>query len=257
MVEDLEKREINGGMVITVKGDAFRLSLPRNRDRGYCLAQLDDYMHQTRRGFPHQSPFHMRLAVRVSGEVLSGTWGFGLWNDPFSVGALAGGVRRILPVLPNAAWFFYGSDENHLSLRDDLPASGFHMKTFRSPLIPSPFSLLALPVIPFLLCPWVAKVCRSAARAVVKEDAQALNVDVTEWHAYELFWGQDSMKFIVDDQLVFQTPNVPLGRMGLVIWIDNQYFSFNSKGQIKYGALKTKSGGWLEVRHLSLENNLR
>jgi hypothetical protein len=197
----------------------------------------------------------MKLEARVSKADLPGTWGFGLWNDPFSMGSLAGGVKRLLPVLPNAAWFFYGSKENHLTLRDDMPASGFHMKTFRSPVIPSLFSIFAVPITPFLLCPWTARVIRRIARGLVTEDAQAIQLDVTDWHSYGLIWDNKRVRFAVDDTRIFQTAHAPKGRMGLVIWIDNQYFSFTSKGQIKFGALKSTTEAILEVRHLFVEKD--
>jgi hypothetical protein len=255
MIEDLQKREVNGGQVEGPEGDVLCLSLPELNEERYSLAQLDDYMHLTRGQFPHQPPFRMKLEARVSNADLPGTWGFGLWNDPFSVGSLTGGVKRLLPVLPNAAWFFYGSRENHLTLQDDVPASGFHMKTFRSPLVPSIFSILAVPVSPFLLCSWTARIIRRTARALVQEDAHVIKMDVTDWHSYGLIWERERVRFTVDDTRIFQTANAPKGRMGLVIWIDNQYFSFTSKGHIKFGSLRSTTEAILEIRHLFVEND--
>lgn len=251
MIEHLQKRESHGGQVLPCSS-GYRLILPTSSHTCYSLAQIDDYLHLTRRKFPHQRPIRFELEARVSRAGLPGTWGFGLWNDPFSMGGLAGGVKRLLPVLPNAAWFFYGSKENSLSLRDDLPGCGFHMKTFCSPLLPSVFSILALPILPGLLIPPAARLLRRVLRTLVKEDAQPLAVDATDWHAYRLTWRCDGVMFEVDGETLFNTGISSQGRMGVVIWIDNQYLLFNSKGKLRYGVLGLRSDQWLEVRHLWL-----
>jgi len=256
MIKNLEKRERNGGQVLTLLGGS-RLILPALEHKHYSLAQLDDYMHLTRRRFPHQSPLSLSLEARLSRADPPGTWGFGLWNDPFSMGLLAGGVKRLLPVLPNAAWFFYGSEENSLSLRDDLTGCGFHVKTFCSPLLPSVFSILALPLVPVLLVPSAVRLLRKLLRAVVKEDAKSLTVDATGWHAYRLIWQRNAVSFEVDGEMVHQTHISPKGRMGVVIWIDNQYLSFNSVGKLRYGISEIYSEQWLEIQRLWLSDGTK
>src|SRR5690606_30297459 len=98
-------------------------SLPAGESGSYRLAQLDDYQGLPRGDFPHQPPFRLRLRARISGAQLPGTWGFGLWNEPLSAQFSFGSGRK-LPALPNAAWFFFASPENHLSLRNDLLGHG-------------------------------------------------------------------------------------------------------------------------------------
>lgn len=254
MIEGLEKREIHHGQVTGLPGDGFQLTLPVLTRRQYCLAQLDDYMHLPRRSFPYQPPLSLHLDAKVSGADLPGTWGFGLWNDPFSLGFIAGGVSRLLPVLPNAAWFFYASKENYLSLWDDAPASGFHVKTFRSPLIPSCLSIFALPFIPLLLWPAAAGLLRRSSRALVRESGRSLQIDVRDWHAYGLLWEVEGVSFTVDGEVVHRTELSPRGRMGLVIWIDNQYFRFDPQGKISFGSLRTDRQQSLAIRNLVLDN---
>lgn len=253
MNENLEKREANHGQVEGSIDEEFWLILPQMDRPRYCLAQVDDYMHLPRRRFPYEPPFSMKLEAKVSGKDLPGTWGFGLWNDPFSAGFIAGGVSRLLPVLPNAAWFFYGSAENHLSLRDEVPASGFHVKTFRSPGIPSVFSLLALPLAPLLLCPFIARMLRRLARGFINEDGVPLEVDVTKWHSYEMKWREEEVEFTVDGRTIYRTRISPKGRLGLVIWIDNQYFRFDPRGRIGFGSQAMESGQSLSIRNLELK----
>ena len=255
MKVDLQKREANGGQV-KVSGDKnFSFELPPTPSGKYALAQVDDYMHLRRGQFPHQPPISLHLEARVSATDLPGTWGFGFWNDPFSAGFGAGGMQRFLPVLPNTAWFFYGSDPNHLSLREDVPGSCFHAKVFRSPLLPGFLSLLALPVAPFLLCPATARILRRLARILVKEDAAALSVDVTERHHYQLDIREQHVAFLVDHRPVFHTHLWPLGHLGLVIWIDNQYFKLTPEGEIGLGFLSISTSQVMNVQNLILTKN--
>ena len=252
MINALEKREANQGKVTGSFVQGYQLILPASKDKGYCLAQVDDDKHFYRHRFPHQPPIKMSLEARVSGLDLPGTWGFGLWNDPFSFGLLAGGAARLLPVLPNAAWFFYGSGENYLSLRDDLPASGFHVKTFCSPRMPSLASIAALPLAPLLFWPAAARALRKLARRIVREDGKDINLDVREWHSYQMVWRKGDVCFEVDNQLVFQTEISPVSKMGIVIWIDNQYFRFDSQGKIGFGTIKISVEQRLEIRNFSI-----
>ena len=127
--------------VVRLADDAWRLEIPPNARAGYRLAQLDDHGGLRRSDFHWKPPLKMSLQARVSAPDIPGTWGFGLWNDPFSfLIAYGGGVPR-LPALPEAAWFFHASPHNYLSLRDDLPGSGFLAATFHSKKVP--FLLLA------------------------------------------------------------------------------------------------------------------
>lgn len=255
MINDLEKREVNGGSVKDTPENTISLRIPGMASDTYGLAQLDDYMHLPRREFLHQTPFQLMVEARISAKRFPGTWGFGLWNDPFSLGFGASGMARLIPKAPNAAWFFYGSEENHLSLRDDLPGSGFHAKTFRSPLIPSILSLVAVPGLPLLLWPAAARLVRKLSRQLVKEDAKSLDINVEEWHSYQLNWEEDLVTFSVDGNEVFLTDQSPRGRLGLVIWIDNQYFRFDREGRIEFGFLSTDSGQELFVRNMKISSD--
>ncbi len=255
MINDLRKRQAGGGWVDFHSEGAYAFTLPPTPSGKYALAQLDDYVHRRRGQFPHTQPVSLGLEARVSALDMPGTWGFGFWNDPFSAGFGAGGMRRILPVLPNVAWFFYGSDPNCLSLRDDIPGTGFHAKVFRSPLFPSFMSLLVVPVLPFVLWPFAARGLRRAARWFIQEDAALLATDVTDWHHYQLSCLAQRVEFMIDGKSVFSTSITPNGKMGLVIWIDNQYFKFNPEGKVGFGFLPTQGTQSMHVRNLTLVNN--
>jgi len=128
---ELEPREINGGHVVRSRKGDYELVLQKSGEYNYRLAQIDNYMHLPRRKFPLKPPISMILEAKISSPSITGTWGFGMWNDPFSLGFGGGGMSKFLPVLPNAAWFFYGSNENALSLYDDQILGICHYHIFK------------------------------------------------------------------------------------------------------------------------------
>ncbi len=159
---------------------------------------------------------------------------------------------RRLPALPNAAWFFFASPENYLSLRDDLPAHGNLAANFRSTNIPavlmSPFAL----AVPLLALPPVARLLRRLGRRFVEQEAVNLALDVTERHQYEIEWGTGQVSFRVDEQLVLRTNIVQHSPLGLVIWIDNQYAALPPNGRLRYGTLAHSESAWIEIDKLQV-----
>jgi len=181
-----------------------------------------------------------------------GTWGFGFWNDPFNASAGIGGTRRRLPALPNCAWFFQASSDNYLALRDTHPAQGFLAATFSSPLIPPLLLAAGLPGLPLLALPPAAKIFRRVLRSFVKESAASLDVDVTAWHTYQLECTPGEVCFLVDGDIKFATTIAPRGRLGLVLWIDNQFAAFPPDGKVRFGSLDNPEPVWLELSGISV-----
>lgn len=237
--------------VTSLPENGWRLSLPPGRAGRYRLAQLDDYRALPRPRFLHHPPLELTLQARASAPDLPGTWGFGLWNDPFAFSFGLGGARR-LPALPNALWFFFASPHNHLSLRDDLPAFAALAATFRSPRWPALLVAPALLALPFFAFPPIAKLLRRISRSIVRQDAVALSINPKEWHTYSLRWDQNAASFQVDGVKVFETSLVPHPPLGLVLWIDNQYLSFPPNGRLRYGTLENSDSAWLEIRSLAI-----
>ena len=233
-------------------GEAYRLSIPAGPADKYRLAQLYDYTQIPRSRFTLRAPLRLRLAARTSSESIPGTWGFGLWNDPFGLSFGFGGNPFRLPALPNAAWFFGASKENYLSFReagrDDLAptANGFLAQTFRAPK----FHPLLIPA--GLALPFSGKATRRLLGKVIGEDGIALSVDVTQWHRYSLEWRATRVSFEVDDLQVLESPVSPNPPLGLVIWIDNQYAAFTPEGKIGFGVLENPEPAWLEIKEIDL-----
>ncbi len=257
----------NVGVQPTQNG--WRLGIQKGDSLSYRDAQLDDYSGLPRHKFPHRT-LSLSLRAKASSSSVAGTWGFGLWNDPFGMSLGFGGSPFRLPMLPNAVWFFYGSKENYLSFADSglgtgekntrptrPPAvNGFMAQTFRSPKF-HPLLILA-----GLALPFSRKVARQLLSKVIQEDSfslsdmsrqqavglqsQSQGVDVTQWHRYRLEWSEKRVQFYVDDAPVFASlvsPNPPLG---VIIWIDNQYAAFTPEGKIAFGVLAGEEE-WLEI----------
>ena len=261
------------------RGSAYRLSIPAGKANQYRLAQLDDYTKIPRRRFPLRLPLSLSLSARTSSDSIVGTWGFGLWNDPFGLSLGFGGNPFRLPALPNALWFFGASKESYLSFREsrsssslssapplgtsqrEAVANGFIAQTFRSPKF-HPLLILA-----GLALPFSRKLTRRILGKVIDEEGlqlwnyeaqrqavgvQSQSVDPTQWHRYRLHWHDSRVRFEVDDMQVFESRVSPRPPLGLVIWLDNQYASFTPEGKIGFGVLENPEPAWLEIKELEI-----
>lgn len=235
-----------GAVVTTGKPGLWHLEIPAGLEGRYRLAQIDDYKDLRRSQFRWQPPFHLSLKARVSAQNIPGTWGFGLWNDPFSFSLGLGGGTRRFPALPDTAWFFYAAPPNYLSFRDDLPGQGFLAATFRSAPVPAPLLAAGGLALPLLLVPALARLLRRSVRALVRQSTALVEVDVTAWHTYSLDW-TDTVRLFMDGQVLLDTLIVPRGPLGLVIWIDNQYAAFPPMGRLQYGFSANPEPAWMEV----------
>ncbi|MCX6059926.1 MAG: family 16 glycosylhydrolase [Chloroflexi bacterium] len=239
-------RATRGAKIERVK-NGWRLGIQKGDSLGYRDAQLDDYSQLPRHKYPHQT-LSLSLRAKISSSSIAGTWGFGLWNDPFGMSLGFGGNPFRLPALPNAVWFFSASPQNYLSFTNDKPAQGFLAQTFRSPKF-HPLLILAGFTLPFSP---LRKMTRKLLSAVIDEDSLALSVDVTQWHAYRLEWSPKRVVWYVDDAPVFESPISPNPPLGIIIWIDNQYAAFTPEGRIAFGILEGKEE-WLEIEDLIIK----
>jgi hypothetical protein len=235
------KARTTPGAAIEKTEKGYLMKIPAGDSSSYRFAQIDDYFGLPRRKFPHHS-LTLSLRARTSSLSLPGTWGFGVWNDPFGMSLGFGANRFRLPTLPNAAWFFGASQENHLSF-SDKPAQGFLAQSFRSPK----FHASLIPA--GLVLPFSPKTTRRMLSKVIAEESSALGVDVTQWHSYKLEWSEKRVVWYVDEAEVFESPLGPNPPLGLVIWIDNQFAAFTPAGKISFGVLDGDEE-WLEIEDL-------
>ncbi len=249
---ELQTRAANGGEVLETAPDRWLYRIPAGPAGAYRWAQRDDHLDRSRANLPVRPPVSLRLRARVSTLDLPGTWGFGLWNDPFSMSFGISGAARRLPALPNAAWFFFASPHNYLSFRNDTQANGFLAATFRSPRLPAPLLVLGAPALALLLTRPSARLLRRMAQMFIKESASRIAVDVTAWNSYRLDWLPDRAFFYANETLVHETGISPAGPLGLVIWIDNQFAAFRPDGRWKFGTLENFTPAWMEVEALEI-----
>lgn len=224
--------------------NGYLLKIPAGDSSAYRFAQMDDYFGLSRRKFPHHS-LTLSLRARVSSSSLPGTWGFGLWNDPFGMSLGFGGRRWQFPALPNAAWFFSASKENHLSFGEKT-AQGFLAQSFNAPI----FHTLLIPT--GLVFPFSRKAARKLLSRIIAEDSSVLDVEITQWHNYRIEWSQRGVVWHVDEVRVFESPVSPNPPLGLVIWLDNQFAAFSPDGKIGFGVLENSEPAWLEITDLNL-----
>jgi hypothetical protein len=247
---DLRPNFTREARVERLSQDVWRLEIPAGLARRYRLAQLDDYGRLPRHAFRWRPPLDLALQARASEALPPGTWGMGLWNDPFGMAILSGAEVLRLPALPNTAWFFFASPPNYLSLRDDLPAQGGLAATFSAPNLPPLLLLPAGVALPFLALPPTTRWLRRLARRWVRQDACRLEIDPTQWHAYRLQWLAERVRFWVDEVLVLESAAVPRPPLGLVLWVDNQYAALPPDGRLRFGMLANPQPAWLEVAGL-------
>lgn len=233
--------------------NGWRMEIPASSaNHEYCLAQVDDYVSLSRGRFLHSPPWTLSLHARVSQVDLPGTWGFGLWNDPFGLSLGFDGTMRRLPALPNAAWFFYASPPNWLSVHDSIPAQDFFAGTIRSPRIPSLLLAPATLALPLMTILPVSRLLRRLVGRIIRQDASLVSTGVTDWHKYSLQWLHENCKYLIDDIPIHQTRYSPPPPLGLVIWIDNQYAAWDPQGRLAYGTLEHPAA-WLEISEIKME----
>ncbi len=237
---------------ITALTDHVRLHLPPVQ--GYADAQLDDTQGIVRGLFRWRPPLRLSVRARTSVPDPRGTFGFGFWNDPFSLSLGMGGAARKLPAAPQCAWFFYGSPPHDLPLAEGVPGSGWKAQTlsFRrlSPLALAPIAaggalLAAIP----LSRRWAFQQARRFYRA----EERLLEIDPSEWHEYAIEWFPSEVRFFVDGRETLRSADPPHPPLGLVLWIDNQYAVASPEKGFGFGVLPLERGQSLEVADARIE----
>ncbi|MDX1616008.1 MAG: hypothetical protein R3300_16970 [Candidatus Promineifilaceae bacterium] len=240
--------EINGGRVFL--DDPWRLELPAGR-RGYADAQVDDYGGLARKDYPWTPGTNLSLRARFSHEsgTLQGTAGFGFWNAPF------GDPTIRIPALPKAAWFFYASAPNDLP----FPISGAGRGWFAGTLdAATPRALALVPLAPLVITLNNASAVRRRLWPWLRQQLAIsyapMSVDMRKWHWYQLAWGPEEVRFLVDGDVVLTTRPAPGGALGFVAWLDNQYLVARPTGRLRWGTLSTAETQWLEVKDVRLQS---
>ena len=252
---DWKKLELGGGQVQALEPEHIRLRLPAVQS-GYADAQIDDTQKLGRADFKWNPPLHLSVQARSSAALPLGTLGFGFWNDPFTLSLGQGGAARRLPAPPQAIWYFYGSDPNDIQLTASSAGSGWKAMVLRSPRLPS---LLTLPLgavgVGLAQLRLTRRLVWRAAQRVMRASDQLLELEMSDWHTYEIYWGINSARFLVDGVEVLSSLFTPSGPLGFVAWIDNQYAVASPRGGFRFGFLPTKQAQWLELQTLKIQSD--
>jgi hypothetical protein len=255
--------ELDGGRLRLVNG-------PTSAQR-YSNAQIDDYQGLPRRRLPWSPPLRLTVRARFShpgprldgpcpcdfvyppaasgGPILSGTAGFGFWNDPWTPG-------RRLPALPRALWFFYASPPSNMKLDLHTPGCGWKAATIdasRGPaLLLAPTAPLAIPLL--RLPALYRRLWPGIQRAVGVSEAP-VDGDITVWRTYQIEWGRRRARFLVDGAPALDCATPPRGPLGLVIWLDNQAMVVTPQGRLRHHLLATRGEQWLELESVVVESS--
>jgi hypothetical protein len=257
MMEDLSaepvtrwRRYILGNAALEETGAALRFVTNDTTPQQYSDAQLDDYGVRPGQRLIRRPP--LRLTVRahfsLPAEELRGTAGFGFWNYPFIIS------ERRLPRLPRAIWFFYASPPANMRLDLHTPGYGWKAATIDTQcpaalaLLPiAPLAVLLMQAVPLYRGFWPLIQHTVGIRETI------VPATMTEWHTYEIEWGEQQSSFRVDGRAVLEHAPSPGGPLSFVMWLDNQYLIVTPQGRLGWGLLAAPGRQWMEVERCTIE----
>ena len=241
----------SGAGRIRIGGDGLRLGNDAASARGYTNAQIDDYQGLARRDFRWQPPLRFTARARFSHNsgTLTGTAGFGFWNDPFR----KSGLRP--PALPQALWFIYAGPDADMRLAPEQPGWGWKASLLDACtprfLVWAPLLALTAPLM--RIPPLTGWLWRAVQQAAGIADLQ-LPVAMRDWHIYTIDWQCERVRFSVDGRLLEEISHAPAGPLGLVLWLDNQYLQIAPWGHFRWGMVAKEATQWLEIDWLAVES---
>lgn len=234
-----------GGGLARQSAAEIRLALPPGSASRYHNAQISDYGAASR-SFDNGPPLRLELRARAGGEI-SGTAGFGFWNQAFVPGER--GFR-----LPQALWFFFGGCANDIALAKGLPGNGWKAATFDArnwrfrallPVAPLGFLLMRSRALYEALWP--------LGQGAIGVREAALDPSLLEaFHTYSLEWRQAGAIFAVDGEVALRAPSAPRSRLGFIAWIDNQYAIVTPQGRFGRGLLDIPQEQSLQLRDITI-----
>lgn len=264
------RRVACGSGRLALDGGALRLvNGPTSAER-YSNAQIDDYQGLPRSRLLWSPPLTLTVRARFShpgprgngprpcdfiyppaadgGPIVTGTAGFGFWNDPWAPGS------HHLPALPRALWFFYASPPSNIKLDLQTPGCGWKAATIDASRGPA---LLLAPTAPLAVLlmrrPAAYRALWPAIQRAVGVSEARVDADMTGWHTYRIEWGQEQARFTVDGAAVLECATPPRGPLGLVIWLDNQAMVVTPQGRLWHGLLEKRGEQWLELASVAVE----
>jgi hypothetical protein len=243
------KQFVLPGSAIESTGASWRFANEPIEAGRYTDAQIDDYQGLRRRDFVWKPPVTLTVRARFSHPAgkLTGTAGFGFWNDPF----MMTGAR--MPSLPRAIWFFYASPPSNMKLALNAPGHGWKAATVDAMRLP--FFLLAptAPLaVPLMNIPALYRGLWPVGQRAIGVSEALVEADMTDWHTYRIDWGEHRAIFSVDEQTMLECGTSPRGPLGFVMWIDNQAMIATPQGRFGYRLLALPARQWMEIDALNI-----
>ena len=247
-----------GGGTLLAGESTLRMAFDSARQGNYTDAQIDDYGRLPRSQFPWRPPLRMEVSARAAlpaasltgsadqVHTLRGTAGFGFWNYPFS-------VRGDPLMLPEAVWFFYASPPSNMALVPGVPGWGWKAQVVHSMRLATVAA--ALPLAATTVLGILSGDSRPAGRWMQRlagAQEALLDVEMTDWHTYELEWHSHEALFWVDRELVLRAPQPPARPLGFVAWLDNQYAAVTPRGVFRFGTVDS-GPQWFELDAVSID----
>ncbi|MEA3336495.1 MAG: family 16 glycosylhydrolase [Chloroflexota bacterium] len=273
-LSDRWNRSSPAGGSLTVTGQTVRLVNRDTTPRRYSNAQIDDYVTLPRNRFPWSPPLTLIVRARFShpsperesnsdcdfqylpdpdgGPILSGTAGFGFWNEPMSLP-----VRQNQPMFarPRAIWFFYASPPSNMKLDMDAPGCGWKAAAIDASRWPFLALAPSMPIsIPLMNLPGAYRRLWPIGQRAIRVSEAVVPVKMTDWHTYVIHWNEQVARFLVDDQVIMDCNRAPRGPLGLVIWLDNRFMIITPQGRLRWGLLEQPGCQWLELDYLTIKS---
>ncbi len=208
-------------------------------------AEIDDQRTAPRWNLKWTPPLTMSVRARFSHPAgqLSGTAGFGFWNDPFD---WVGNVESP----PNALWFFYASPHSDMAFVRGVPGSGWKAATLNGGKADR--LTMALGNFVFRL-PGMSQLVFRLAETRISAAEQMLDLDMTEWHDYYLDWQPHLAVFSVDGRIVLRAPNPPAVPLGFVAWVDNNATTMGPGKDFDFKRIEIPGRQWMELSRVHIE----
>jgi len=239
-----------GSGLLRQSDGTLRCILPAGGAESYHDAQISDAVQPRGDRLRWRPP--LRLTVRAWASApqagLTGTAGFGFWNEPFVP------VGHLRLRLPRAIWFFFGAPPHNMALARGVAGHGWKAATLDAgrplgmallPFAPVGFLLMRIPALYRRLWP-------VAQRAIGVSEA-LLPADLDAPHRYSLDWREDGATFHVDGQVVHEAPVAPRGPLGFIAWMDNQHAIVTPQGRIRFGVTPVAREQWLALDEVAIE----
>ena len=124
---------------------------------------------------------------------------------------------------------------------------------FSSSLIPLPLRAAGAVFMPLAFSGLTSGLIRRILKRYIKENATQIRKEWVEWHHFEIAWLTDKVSFSIDGNICHESQIFPQGKLGLVIWIDNQYARFAPGESLKFGSLETLYETSMEIKDFEIK----